>query len=53
MTALALSSSGRAAEASLAMPLRGHAGFAGVPVSFARAAVGNDRSMRESSENGT
>src|SRR5512132_902666 len=38
--------SGRAAEASLAMPFRGHAGFASVPVPFARAAVGNDRSIR-------
>jgi multiple sugar transport system permease protein len=30
---------GRAAEASLAMPRKGHVGFAGVPVSFAGAAV--------------
>src|ERR687898_1270406 len=41
-----MSTSGRAAEASLAMPFRGHAGFASVPVSFARAAVCNDRSTR-------
>jgi hypothetical protein len=30
---------GRAAKASLAMPFREHAGFAGVPVSFAGAAA--------------
>jgi hypothetical protein len=53
MTALALSSSGHAASASLAMPFGGHAGFASVPVPLAHAAVGNDRSMRESLENGT
>src|SRR5512132_1700244 len=41
-----MSHSGRAAKASLAMPFRGHAGFASVPVPFARAAVCNDRSIR-------
>src|SRR5215218_4827567 len=45
-----MSHSGRAAKASLAMPFGGHAGFASVPVSFARAAVGNDRSTRGNSE---
>jgi fructose transport system ATP-binding protein len=32
------------------MPFGGHAGFASVPVSFARVAVGNDRSTRGNSE---
>jgi hypothetical protein len=44
-TSLAMSSSGRVAEASLAMPFRGHAGFASVPIFLAGTAVCNDRSM--------
>ena len=45
-TSLAMSTSGRAAEASHAMPVGGHAGVAGVSVSSAGAAVCDDRSMR-------
>jgi hypothetical protein len=38
--------SGRAAEAALATPFEGHAGFAGVAVALGRASVGNDRSKQ-------